>query len=89
MTRAEVRSPAAARPAVEAPPPRAPVKWSYLTDFICGEGTDQMCPGPAVPQYRNNNHNPNGGSAHLDPNGHLVVPPDTQLPSLVPFDIGK
>ena len=64
-------------------------KRSYLTDFICGEGTDQMCPGPAVPQYRNNNHNPNSGSAHLDPNGHLVVPPDTHLPSLVPFDIGK
>jgi len=33
--------------------------------------------------------NPNSGSAHLDPNGHLVVPPDTHLPSLVPFDIGK
>src|SRR5262249_45292553 len=62
---------------------------SYLTNGLCGEGTDQMCPGPAVPQFRNNNHDPNGGSAHLDPNGNLVVPPNTTLPSMVPFDRGK
>jgi hypothetical protein len=64
-------------------------KRSYLTDFVCGEGTAQMCPGPAVPQYRNDNQNPNGGSAHLDPNGKLVIPPDTKLPSVVPFNTGK
>ena len=62
---------------------------SYLTNGLCGEGTDQMCPGPAVPQFRNNNQDPNGGSAHLDPSGHLVVPPNTTLPSMVPFDHGK
>jgi hypothetical protein len=61
---------------------------SYLTNGICGAGTDQACPGPAVPQFRNNNHNPNSGSAHLDPNGNLVVPADTVVPPLVPFDVG-
>jgi hypothetical protein len=64
-------------------------KRSYLTTGLCGEGTDQMCPGPAVPQFQNNNGNPNGGSAHLDPHGNLVVPPDTKLPKLVPFDRGN
>ncbi|ORW99877.1 hypothetical protein AWC29_26300 [Mycobacterium triplex] len=63
-------------------------KRSYLTNGLCGEGTDQMCPGPAVPQYRNDNQDPNGGSAHLGPNGNLVVPPNTTLPSMVPFDRG-
>lgn len=61
------------------------VQRSYFTDGICGAGTDQMCPGPAVPQYRNNNGNPDGGSAHLTPEGRLNVPPDTKLPPLVPF----
>jgi hypothetical protein len=42
-----------------------------------------------VPQFRNNNHDPNGGSAHLDPDGNLVVPPNTVLPPLVPFETGK
>jgi hypothetical protein len=64
-------------------------KRSYLTNGLCGEGTDQMCPGPAVPQFRNNNQDPNGGSAHLDPNGNLVVPPNSTLPNVVPFDRGK
>ena len=64
-------------------------KRSYLTNGLCGEGTDQMCPGPAVPQFRNNNHDPDGGSAHLDPSGNLVVPPNATLPSVVPFDRGK
>lgn len=62
---------------------------SYLTNGICGEGTDQACPGPAVPQFRNDNRNPDGGSAHLGPEGRLVVPPDTVLPPLVPFDVGN
>jgi hypothetical protein len=64
-------------------------KRSYLTNGICGEGTDQMCPGPAAPQFRNNNHDPDGGSAHLDPDGNLVVPPNTKLPGMVPFETGK
>jgi hypothetical protein len=64
-------------------------KRSYFTNGLCGEGTNQMCPGPAVPQFRNNNHDPNGGSAHLDPNGNLVVPPNTVLPPMIPFDRGR
>ncbi len=65
------------------------VQRSYFTDGLCGAGTDQMCPGPSVPQYRNDNQNPNGGSAHLNPQGKLVVPSDTTLPPLVPFAGGR
>jgi hypothetical protein len=65
------------------------VQRSYFTNGICGADTDQMCPGPAVPQYRNDNRNSDGGSAHLDPSGQVVVPPDTKLPALVPFELGK
>jgi hypothetical protein len=43
----------------------------------------------AEPQFRNNNHDPDGGPAHLDPEGNLVVPPNTVLPPLVPFEVGK
>lgn len=64
-------------------------KRSYFTDGICGAGTDQMCPGPAAPQFRNNNHDPSGGSAHLDPNGQLIIPGNTVLQPPVPFEVGK
>jgi hypothetical protein len=36
-----------------------------------------------------NNHDPDGGSASLDPDGNLVVPPNTKLPGMVPFESGK
>jgi Spirocyclase AveC-like len=52
---------------------------SYLTDRICGSGTTFACPGPGVPLPRT------AKSAHLDPNGRLVVPAATKLPKLVPF----
>lgn len=61
-------------------------KRSYFTDYICGQGTDRACPGPSVPIPRNDNGNPDGGSAQLGTNGKLVVPPDTTLPKVVPFD---
>jgi len=55
-------------------------KRSYLTDGICGEGTDRMCPAPGVPLPRGN------GSAYIDLDGQLVVPAGTTLPAPVPLD---
>jgi hypothetical protein len=54
-------------------------KRSYLTDGVCGAGTTIACPGPGIPLFRGN------ATAHLDPNGQLVVPSGTQLPKVVPF----
>ena len=41
---------------------------SYFTDYMCGEGTDRACPGPAVPLSRGDD------SAYMDRNGNLVLP---------------
>ncbi|MHB8691216.1 MAG: spirocyclase AveC family protein [Solirubrobacteraceae bacterium] len=54
-------------------------KRSYLTDGLCGAGTQNACPGPGVPLIRGN------ATAHLGPNGQLVVPADVKLPKLIPF----
>jgi Spirocyclase AveC-like len=54
-------------------------KRSYLTDFICGAGTDRACPGPAIPLSRGEH------SARVSPAGTLVVPGGTRLPKPVPF----
>jgi hypothetical protein len=40
---------------------------SYLTDGLCGPGTSYACPGPGVPI-------PRPDSAHLGPNGELMIP---------------
>jgi Spirocyclase AveC-like len=42
-------------------------KRSYLTDHVCGPGTDYACPAPNVPLPRGNS------SPHLDPAGRLVT----------------
>jgi Spirocyclase AveC-like len=55
------------------------MKRSYLTDGVCGAGTQNACPGPGVPLIRGN------ATAHLGPTGRLVVPPGVKLPKLVPF----
>ncbi|WP_205698829.1 spirocyclase AveC family protein [Conexibacter sp. SYSU D00693] len=57
-------------------------KRSYLTNGVCGDGTDRLCPGPGVPNARGNS------AAYLDTQGRLVLPPGTELPRLVPFDRG-
>jgi hypothetical protein len=62
------------------PWPKDLVKRSYFTDYICGQGTANACPGPGVPIPRGN------ASARLGPNGQLVVPAGMVLPKLVPFD---
>lgn len=47
---------------------------SYLTNHLCGPGTDRACPGPTVPAA--------GPEApYLDTSGKLVVPPGTKLPT--------
>lgn len=51
---------------------------SYFTDYMCGDGTDRLCPGPMVPVIHN-------GSAAVGPNGRLVLPPGAKLPGIVPF----
>jgi hypothetical protein len=57
---------------------------SNLANGICGEGSDRMCPGSAVPQFRNNNHKPDGGSAFLD-SEESRGPPYAGPPSMVPL----
>jgi hypothetical protein len=51
-------------------------KRSYLTDAICGAGTNRACPGPAIPLSR-------GNSAYVTGSGTLAVPPGTTLPDQV------
>jgi hypothetical protein len=64
-------------------------KRSYFTDYICGDGTDRACPGPAVPHVRNDSEDAGRGSAYLTGDGRLGVPPKTTLPNIVPFERGK
>jgi Spirocyclase AveC-like len=52
---------------------------SYLTDYLCGQGTDRACPGPSVPLTRGN------GSAYLNRDGKLVFPPGAKAPRPLPF----
>jgi Spirocyclase AveC-like len=56
-------------------------KRSYLTDYLCGDGTHRACPAPGIPGWRGNN------TIHLAPDGRLVVPHGVQLPKLVPFEV--
>jgi hypothetical protein len=58
---------------------------SYLTDGLCGAGTDRACPGPGVPLSRNDNTDSGKGSVYVTPHGAAVVPPNTQLPETFPF----
>jgi hypothetical protein len=56
------------------PWPKDITKRSYLTDGICGAATTYACPGPAIPV-------PRPDSAHVGPDGRLVVPAGTELPT--------
>jgi hypothetical protein len=58
---------------------------SYLTDGLCGAGTDRACPGPGVPLSRNDNTGSDKGSAYITPDGKAVIPANTQLPQTYPF----
>jgi hypothetical protein len=58
------------------------VKRSYFLMGICGDGTDRLCPDPALPVPLKN-------SGYINPEGKLVLPDGVKLPAVVPFDRGK
>jgi Spirocyclase AveC-like len=58
------------------------VKRSYFLMGICGDGTDRLCPDPALPV-------PGKNSGYINPDGKLVLPDGVKLPTIVPFDKGK
>ncbi|OBF25465.1 spirocyclase, AveC family [Mycobacterium kubicae] len=58
------------------------LKRSYFLMGICGEGTNRLCPDPALPT-------PGKKSGYIDPGGHVVFPPGVQLPAIVPLERGK
>jgi hypothetical protein len=57
-------------------------KRSYFLMGICGDGTDRLCPDPALPV-------PGKNSGYINPDGKLVLPDGVKLPTIVPFDRGK
>jgi len=59
---------------------------SYLTNGICGEGTDRACPGPTVPNLRNNNGDGGSGSFYVRRDGTLGQPEGVEPPRPVPFN---
>lgn len=59
---------------------------SYFTDYICGAGTDRACPGPEVPNVRNDNAGGGSGSARITPEGELRLPHDASFPRPIPFE---
>jgi Spirocyclase AveC-like len=63
-------------------------KRSYFTDYICGDGTDRACPGPSIPNLRNNNADGGSGSFYVTPDGTLKRPTDAPTPKFTPFDRG-
>jgi hypothetical protein len=64
------------------PWPQDVLKRSYFVGALCGDGTDRLCPDPALPM-------PSRNSGHINPGGQLVLPPGAQLPTTVPFERGK
>ena len=58
-------------------------KRSYFTQGLCGADTTFVCAGPSAPLPLADK------SAHMGPDGKLVVPEGTELPKLVPVDRGK
>lgn len=60
-------------------------KRSYLTDYICGDGTDRACPGPSIPNLRNNNQTGGSGSFWITPDGTARQPTGVPLHQTVPF----
>jgi len=55
-------------------------KRSYFTMGICGEGTGRLCPHPSLPIDQGVH------SAYIGPDGRVVIPEGTELPTIVPFE---
>jgi len=53
-------------------------KRSYLTNYICGAGTDRLCPDPNMPLRR-------ADGIYINTAGKVVVPKGMKLPRQVPF----
>ena len=57
--------------------PTSVLERSYFTNGVCGAGTDYACPGGSIPT-------PLGGKViHLAPDGTLVIPQGTTLPTTI------
>jgi len=54
-------------------------KRSYFIGGICGEGTDRVCPHPALPV-------PSKKSGYVDKDGRFVLPEGVEMPKIVPFE---
>jgi Spirocyclase AveC-like len=63
--------------------PKSIQERSYFTSYVCGAGTDRLCPGPNTPIDRGST------SPHIGPGGRVVVQEGGKLPGIVPFDVGK
>lgn len=63
--------------------PESIQKRSYFTSYLCGEGTDRLCPNDALPNDRGS------WAIHIGPDGKVVIPKGVKLPRVVPFDRGK
>lgn len=54
-------------------------KRSYFIGGICGEGTDKLCPHPALPV-------PTKSSGYVDKDGRFILPEGVEMPKIVPFE---
>jgi hypothetical protein len=63
-------------------------KRSYFTNYLCGDETNRLCPGPGVSNERD-------GSAYIGADGTIVRPGPDDEPrgyepaGIVPFDVGE
>jgi hypothetical protein len=56
--------------------PKDEQQRSYLTNLICGAGTDRLCPDPKLPLVRS-------GGIYINAAGKVVVPSGMKLPRQV------
>ena len=58
--------------------PRDEQHRSYLTNYICGAGTDRLCDTGSLPIRRAN-------GIYINATGHIVIPAGIHLPRQIPF----
>jgi hypothetical protein len=54
-------------------------KRSYFVGGTCGEGTDRLCPHPALPVATRN-------SGYVDKDGRFILPEGVEMPKIVPLE---